>query len=43
MKTPVAITLIIGGACLILAPVLADQLHQARVALLLARPGKRGL
>lgn len=43
MKTPIAITLIIVGAVLILAPIVADQLHQARVAELLLRPEIRSV
>ncbi len=39
MKTPIGITLIIAGAVLILAPVVSDQLHEARVSELIARPG----
>ena len=39
MKTPLAITLIIVGAVLILAPVAADQLHESRVANVISRPG----
>ncbi len=38
MKTPIGITLIIAGAVLILAPVVSDQLHEARFAQLIARP-----
>ena len=39
MKTSIAITLIIAGALLILAPAATDYLHQRQVADLLARNG----
>ena len=39
MKTAVVIVLIIGGVILILAPVVADQVHEAHLVQLLDKPG----
>ena len=39
MKTPIAVTLIIMGALLIMTPVLADFLYQRNVVALMARSG----
>ena len=39
MKTPIAVTLIIMGALLIMTPPLADFLYQRNVLVLLARSG----
>lgn len=39
MKTPVAVTLIIMGALLVMTPALADYLHQRNLVALLSHPG----
>lgn len=39
MKTPVAITLIITGGFLVLAPIISDYLQRAQVAAALGKPG----
>ena len=39
MKTPIAVTLIIMGALLVMTPALADYLYQRNVVALLARSG----
>ena len=39
MKTPIAVTLIIMGALLVMTPALADFLYQRNVVALMARSG----
>jgi hypothetical protein len=39
MKTPVAVTLIIMGALLVMTPALSDWLYQRNLVALLSRPG----
>jgi hypothetical protein len=43
MKTPVAITLIIMGALLVMTPAIADFLYQRNVVALMARSGVTGV
>jgi hypothetical protein len=39
MKTPIAVTLIIMGALLIMSPMLLDYFHQRNLVELLSKPG----
>ena len=39
MKTPIAITLIIMGALIVIAPVVSDYLFQRNLVELMSRPG----
>ena len=39
MKIPVAVTLIIAGALLVAAPIIADYSHRAQVASVMGKPG----
>ena len=43
MKTPVAVTLIVMGALLVMTPALADYLYQRNVVALLARSSVTGV
>ena len=42
MKTPIAVTLIIMGALLVMTPALADFLYQRNVIALMGKPGVTG-
>ncbi len=39
MKTPIAVTLIIVGGLLIMAPIISDHLQRGQVAAALGKPG----
>jgi hypothetical protein len=39
MKTPIAVTLIIMGALLVMTPALSDYLHRQSFLALISRPG----
>jgi len=43
MKTPIAVTLIIMGALLVMTPAIADFLYQRNVVAVLARSGVTGV
>jgi hypothetical protein len=43
MKTPIAVTLIIMGALLVITPALADVLYQHNVVALMGRSGVTGV
>jgi len=43
MKTPIAVTLIIMGALLVMTPVVADYFYQQNIVALMARSGVSGV